>query len=72
MKYQIPPLASDIIITIYIVGTLLWRFIYESYYQVTPGLSIVLGLSFLLVLWALIKLKILNPNYFGFFKKKKQ
>jgi hypothetical protein len=34
-------------------------------------LSIVVGLSFVAIIWALIKLKVLNPNWFGLFNSKK-
>jgi hypothetical protein len=73
MKYQISPLASDIIITIYVVITLFIRFKFEhNNYAVSPGLSLVFGLCCVVFLWALIKLKILNPNWFGLLNKSKQ
>lgn len=71
MKFQLNSLASDIFITIYAVGTLYYRFKFESIRNISPMLSIVLGISFLAIIWALIKLKILNPNWFGLFNSKK-
>ncbi|WP_417557805.1 hypothetical protein [Mesoflavibacter zeaxanthinifaciens] len=71
MKLRINPLASDIIICIYVVATLYLRFKWQSQTFVTPMLSIVVGLSFVAIIWALIKLKVLNPNWFGLFNSKK-
>ena len=71
MKLRINPLASDIIICIYVVATLYLRFKWQSQTIVTPMLSIVVGLSFVAIIWALIKLKVLNPNRFGLFNSKK-
>ena len=71
MKLQIKPLASDIIISIYIIATLYLRFKYEAQFQISPINSLVMGFSFILLIWALINLKILNPNWFGLFNSKK-
>jgi len=71
MKLRINPLASDIIICIYVVATLYLRFKWQNQTIVTPMLSIVIGLSFVAIIWALIKLKVLNPNWFGLFNSKK-
>jgi Co/Zn/Cd efflux system component len=71
MKFQLNALASDVFISIYVVTTLYFRFKFESTKNVDPMLSIVLGLSFVAIIWALIKLKILNPNWFGLFNSKK-
>lgn len=72
MKYKIPPLPSDIIITIYVIVSLFFRFKYETEPNVGPINSIIVGLSFVLILWVLIKLEILNPNWFGLFNSKKK
>lgn len=72
MKYKIPPLPSDIIITIYIVVSLFFRMKYETNPEVGPMNSIVMGASFILILWVLIKLQVLNPNWFGLFNSKKK
>jgi hypothetical protein len=71
MKFHINPLASDIIISIYIITTLFLRFKFENQTAVSPMLSIVMGLCFVVIIWALIKLKVLNPNWFGLFNSKK-
>ena len=71
MKFHINPLASDIIISIYVVATLFLRFKFENDTNVDAGLSVVMGICFLIIIWALIKLKVLNPNWFGLFKSKK-
>ena len=71
MRLRINPLASDIIISIYIFATLYLRFKWESQTATSPMLSIVMGFCFVLIIWALIKLKILNPNWFGLFNAKK-
>lgn len=70
MKLQLKPLASDIFISVYIVVTLFLRFNMEGSGQVSPMNSLFIGASFILMIWALIKLKILNPNWFGLFGKK--
>ena len=64
-------MASDIVISIYAVISLFFRFKLESEASVDVINSLVIGLAFLLVIWALIKLKVLNPNWFGLFKSKK-
>ena len=71
MKFRLTPLTSDIFISIYVIITLYIRFKFESTTPIDPILSIVLGICFVTILWALIKLKILNPNWFGLFKSKK-
>ncbi len=71
MKLTLKPLASDIFITIYVIITLLLRFKFEYNNEaISPVLSIVMGLCFVVILWSLIKLKILNPNWFGLFNSK--
>ncbi|MEN8964489.1 MAG: hypothetical protein ABF250_00685 [Polaribacter sp.] len=71
MKFQLNALASDIFISIYAITTLYFRFKFESTKNIDPVLSIVLGLSFVSILWALIKLKFLNPNWFGLLNSNK-
>jgi len=71
MKFQLNAITSDIFISIYVVVTLYLRFKFENNKQVDPILSIVLGISFVAIIWALIKLKFLNPNWFGLFTPKK-
>ena len=71
MKFHINPLASDIIISIYIITTLFLRIKFENQTAVSPMLSIVMGICFVVIIWTLIKLKVLNPNWFGLFNSKK-
>ncbi|UAM98997.1 hypothetical protein K8354_04015 [Polaribacter litorisediminis] len=71
MKLQLNSFTSDIFISIYVVITLYFRFKFESTKNLDPIVSIVLGLSFVAIIWSLIKLKILNPNWFGLFNSKK-
>jgi len=70
MKFQIKPLASDILISIYVVVTLFFRFKLENNTEVSYLNSIVMGAAFVVILWALIKLKVLNPDWVGLFNKK--
>ncbi|PTX63611.1 hypothetical protein C8N46_101212 [Kordia periserrulae] len=71
MKLRINPLASDIIISLYVVVTLFLRFKFESEAAISTVNSLVMGACFVLIIWALIKLKVLNPNWFGLFNPKK-
>ncbi|NIK93445.1 hypothetical protein GZ212_14880 [Mangrovimonas sp. CR14] len=71
MKFRLGPLASDILIFIYATGSLYLRFKFESQTPISPLNSIVMGVCFVVVIWALIKLKVLNPNWFGLFNSKK-
>lgn len=70
MKFQIPPLASDIIISVYAIISLFLRFKLENENPVSPLESIVMGACFVVIIWVFIKLKILNPHWFGLFKTK--
>lgn len=71
MKFRLNPLASDILICIYAIGSLYLRFKYESETTISPMNSIVMGICFVVIIWVLIKLKVLNPNWFGLFNSKK-
>lgn len=71
MKLQLGPLASDISISVYAVITLFIRFKYENDTSISPINSLLIGIAFLVIIWALIKLKFLNPNWFGLFNAKK-
>ena len=70
MKLRLNPLASDIIISIYVLITLYLRFKFENNTEVSIMNSLVMGVCFLVILWVLIKLKVLNPNWFGLIKTK--
>lgn len=71
MKFRLGPLASDIVIAIYVVVSLFLRFKFESKTPISPMNSIVMGVCFIVILWVFIKLKVLNPNWFGLFNSKK-
>lgn len=70
MKLRFNPLVSDIIISIYVLITLFVRFKFENDNPISAANSLVIGLCFVVILWVLIKLKVLNPNWFGLFKTK--
>lgn len=63
---------ADILLSIYILGTLYIRFALEDALQNHPILSISLGAVMLGLVWAVIKLKWLQPNYFGLLNTKKE
>lgn len=63
-------MTSDILISAYVVITLYFRFKLESKTATGPVESLVMGACFVVILWVLIKLNILNPNWFGLFKSK--
>ncbi|WP_339894821.1 hypothetical protein [uncultured Algibacter sp.] len=71
MKFRITPLASDIIISIYAIATLYLRFKFENDAIVSPMNSVVMGVCFVLIIWVFIKLKVLNPNWFGLLNSNK-
>ncbi|TVZ28304.1 hypothetical protein JM83_3422 [Gillisia sp. Hel_I_86] len=70
MNYQIKPRTSDILIVIYVVLTLFYRIKFENEAGVTALQSLVIGLCLIAMPWSLIKLKVLNPNWFGLFNLK--
>jgi hypothetical protein len=70
MKIQLNPRTSDVVISIYVIVSLYLRFKFENQVNVSPLNSIVMGICFILILWVLIKLKFLNPNWFGLFNSK--
>lgn len=72
MKFKANPLLSDIIITIYVVVTLYLRFKFENEKEIELMNSLIIGTCFVVILWVLIKLKVLNPNWFGLFGPKKE
>ena len=70
MKFQLKPLASDIFISVYIVATLYLRLKLENESSVSPLTSLVIGLLSVFIIYAFIKLKVLNPGWFGLFGSK--
>lgn len=67
--FQLNSKTSDIIIAIYLIAMLFFRFQIESQFRGKYMISIFFGIMTLLFLYALIKNKILNPTYFGLMKK---
>ncbi len=70
MKVRFTPQVSDIIISVYAIVSLYIRFQLENETSISAMNSIAIGLCFVVILWVLIKLKVLNPNWFGLFKQK--
>ncbi|WP_411896171.1 hypothetical protein [Winogradskyella sp. A2] len=70
-RLRLNALASDIIISLYAIVTLFFRFKLESETATGALESMVMGLCFVVIIWVLIKLKVLNPNWFGLFNTKK-
>ena len=70
-RFQLNALTSDVIISLYVLVSLYFRFKLESETATGAMESVVIGLCFVTILWALIKLKILNPNWFGLFNTNK-
>lgn len=70
MSYRLGNRTSDIVITIYVIITIFGRIYIESLFQIGALSSLFMGVFTLLVLWALIKIKFLNPVWFGLFNKK--
>ncbi|MCF6182323.1 hypothetical protein [Lutibacter sp.] len=71
MKLKLSSKTSDWVITIYVVITLIGRFYIESLFQINMLNSLVMGFFTLFIIWGLIKIKFLNPAWFGFFNTKK-
>ena len=71
MKLQLKPLASDIIISIYAIASLYLRLKFENESAVSPLTSLVIGGLSLFILYALVKIKVLNPGWFGLFNREK-
>lgn len=69
MKFQFNSKISDIIITLYLMAMLFFRFQIENQFRGKYMISMLFGVMTLFFLYVLIKNKILNPNYFGLLKK---
>jgi len=70
MNFHLNPRSSDIFISVYAIVTLYVRLRFENATGVDPLLSLVIGLCLVIIPWFLIKLKVLNPNWFGLFSTK--
>lgn len=71
MKLRLNPLTSDIVISVYVIVSLFLRFKFENETPISPMNSIVMGVCFVVIIWVFIKLKVLNPNWFGLFNPRK-
>jgi hypothetical protein len=71
MKFSLSPLVSDIFILAYVAITLYIRFKLEHEVNLSTSVSILVGFIFVFIIWIMIKTKVLNPNWFGLFKPKK-
>lgn len=67
-KLQLNSTASDIFILLYLIAFLFFRFLIEDQFRGQYMISILFGVFTLILLYALIKHKFLNPNYFGLLK----
>ena len=72
MRFSLSPLVSDVFILIYVIATLYLRFKLENEVLLSTTASLLVGGGFVLFIWVMIKTKVLNPNWFGLFKSKKQ
>jgi len=70
MKIQLNSTLSDVFIAIYLIGMLFFRFNIEASLQGNYVVSILFGAMTLFLVYFLITKKVLNPTYFGLFKKK--
>ena len=66
--WQLDTKGSDLFIVTYLVGTLGFRFLIEPYLQGITWISLFLGLLPLLFLYALVKVRFLNPGWFSWRK----
>ncbi len=58
--------TSRIFVVLYIIATLVWRFLFEAQLVGNALISMGIGVFFLLFLWAMIKSKFLNPQWSWF------
>jgi len=70
MKFKLGKITSDIFIAVYILITLYFRFYIEPLFNGNFFASIFIGLFSLLIIWVLVKIKFLNPGWFGLYKNK--
>lgn len=58
-------LPSRVVVVLYIFMTLLLRFVIEAQFQGVWWASMLVGAFCLLFLWALVKVRVLNPGWIG-------
>ncbi|WP_066756196.1 hypothetical protein [Crocinitomix algicola] len=71
MKFSFGPRFSDYFILVYAVITLYIRFKLEQEVEITTLNSLLIGAFFVIIIYVMIKVKVLNPNWFGLFNSKK-
>lgn len=72
MNLRLDHKTSDIIISIYIIITLIARIYIEPLFIGNLLASFFVGFLAILIIWILVKIKFLNPNWFGLFNKTKK
>lgn len=63
--FRIGKTLSQIIVVLYVAATLYLRFTLEAELQGMWLISLVIGAICLVVLWTMIKIRILNPGWLG-------
>lgn len=68
-RFGLGPSASNVVVVLYVLGTLLMRFLLEQQLQGRFVISLAMGAFALLFLWAMIRSKVLNPTLLGLAEK---
>ncbi|HRD80052.1 MAG: hypothetical protein IAE84_18600 [Saprospiraceae bacterium] len=68
-RFGLGPSASNVVVVLYVFGTLLMRFLLEQQLQGRFVISLAMGAFALLFLWAMIRSKVLNPTLLGLAEK---
>lgn len=68
-RFGLGPSASNVVVVLYVFGTLLMRFLLEPQLQGRATISLAMGGFALLFLWAMIRSKVLNPTLLGLAEK---
>jgi len=63
---KIGTLPSNIIVAIYLMATLYVRFVIEPQFNNSFIASIAIGAFMLLFLWAMIRIRLLNPSFYHY------
>ena len=63
--FRIGKTLSQVIVVVYIAATLYIRFTLEAQLQGMWAISLIVGAICLVILWAMIKIRILNPGWLG-------
>jgi len=68
-RFGLGPSASNVVVVLYVFGTLLMRFLLEQQLQGRFVISLAMGAFALLFLWAMIRSKVLNHALLGLAEK---